>query len=68
MKVMLHTDRDGKLMVYVAKKDLEEEVVAENEVDGDRIFTLANGWKLSVAGLSAPFKTPQTVQARRLSD
>ncbi|MEM6352331.1 MAG: putative nitrogen fixation protein NifT [Cyanobacteria bacterium P01_D01_bin.14] len=67
MKVMLHTDRAGKLMVYVAKKDLEEEVVSQAQVNDSHVFTLANGWELSVKGLETPFKTPQTVQAKRLS-
>jgi nitrogen fixation protein NifT len=66
MKVMLHTDRAGKLMVYVAKKDLEEEVISQTQTDSGHLFTLANGWELSVAGLKAPFKTPQTVQAKRV--
>jgi len=64
---MLHTDRDGKMMIYVAKKDLEEEVVAQTQTEDARIFTLANGWELSVAGLSDPIKMPQTVQAKRLN-
>ena len=67
MKVMLHTDRAGKLMIYVAKKDLEEEVVSQAQVEDSHIFTLANGWELSVKGLEVPFKTPQTVRATRLS-
>ena len=67
MKVMLHTDRAGKLMVYVAKKDLEEEVVKQTDADDARILTLANGWELSITGLSDPIKTPQTVKAKRLS-
>ncbi len=66
MKVMLHTDRAGKLMIYVAKKDLEEEVVKQTKVDDAQIFTLANGWELSVAGLEEPIKTPQTVRATLL--
>ncbi|MEO1133357.1 MAG: putative nitrogen fixation protein NifT [Cyanobacteria bacterium J06639_1] len=67
MKVMLHTDRDGKLMVYVAKKDLEEEVVNQIQTEDAHIFTLANGWELQVAGLTAPFDTPKTVRATRLN-
>ncbi|MGP1371795.1 MAG: putative nitrogen fixation protein NifT [Almyronema sp.] len=67
MKVTLHTDRAGKLMVYVAKKDLEEEVVEQSQTDDVHFFTLANGWELSVAGLGHPIKTPQTVNAKRLS-
>lgn len=67
MKVMLHTDRSGQLMVYVAKKDLEEEVINQTQTNDAHIFTLANGWELSVAGLGDPIKTPQTVQAKRLN-
>ncbi|BFM38366.1 putative nitrogen fixation protein NifT [Synechocystis sp. LKSZ1] len=66
MKVMLHTDRTGQLMVYVAKKDLEEVVVQQTQVEDAHIFTLANGWELSITGLTEPFKTPQTIQAKRL--
>ncbi|UZQ54274.1 putative nitrogen fixation protein NifT [Trichothermofontia sichuanensis B231] len=67
MKVMLHTDRAGQLMVYVAKKDLEEVVVQQTQIDDQHIFTLANGWELAVTGLSLPIQTPQTVQAKRLN-
>ncbi len=67
MKVTLHTDHDGKLMVYVPKKDLEEEVVKQTQTDDAHIFTLHNGWELSVAGLGDPIKTPQTVRAKRLN-
>ena len=66
MKVMLHTDRDGKLMVYVAKKDLEEEVTQQTQTDTAHVLTLANGWELEVPGLSDPIATPQTVRAKRL--
>ena len=66
MKVMLHTDRAGKLMAYVAKKDLEEEVMQQTQTDDAQILTLANGWELQIAGLDDPIKTPQTVRARRL--
>jgi nitrogen fixation protein NifT len=67
MKVMLRTNDAGKLLVYVAKKDLEEEVVSQTAGDNAQIFTLSNGWELSIAGLSDPIKTPQTVDARRLN-
>ncbi|KPQ33489.1 MAG: nitrogen fixation protein NifT [Phormidesmis priestleyi Ana] len=67
MKVMLHTDRAGKLMAYVAKKDLEQEVIKQTQTDDDQILTLANGWDLFIAGLSHPIQTPQTVRARRLT-
>ena len=54
-------------MIYVAKKDLEEEVVKQTQTDDAQIFTLANGWELSVTGLEDPIKTPKTVQAKRLN-
>jgi nitrogen fixation protein NifT len=67
MKVMLRTNDDGNLLVYVAKKDLEEIVVEQTETDDAQILTLSNGWELSVAGLTNPIKTPQTVDAKRLN-
>ncbi|MEL6603340.1 MAG: putative nitrogen fixation protein NifT [Cyanobacteria bacterium J06614_10] len=66
MKIMLHTNRDGKLMVYVAKKDLEEEVTQQTQIDNTQVLTLSNGWELQVVGLSSPIKTPQTVRAKRI--
>ncbi|WP_448598470.1 putative nitrogen fixation protein NifT [Thermoleptolyngbya sp.] len=67
MKVMLRTNATGKLLVYVAKKDLEEEVVSRIQTDDAHIFTLSNGWELSIEGLSDPIQTPQTVEARKLN-
>lgn len=67
MKVMLRRNPAGHLMVYVAKKDLEEEVVKEVETANETIFTLANGWELAIAGLEDPLKLPQTVEARRIN-
>lgn len=66
MKVMLRRNCAGHLVVYVAKKDLEEEVIAEVKANSERIFTLANGWELAIAGLEEPLKLPKTVEARRL--
>ncbi|NJK61278.1 MAG: putative nitrogen fixation protein NifT [Synechococcaceae cyanobacterium SM2_3_1] len=68
MKVMLRRAANGHLLAYVAKKDLEEEVVAEQVEDQNTIFTLANGWKLAVFDLTHPLQLPQTVEAKRLSD
>lgn len=67
MKVMLRRNTIGHLVVYVAKKDLEEEVV--NEVDGEeeKLLTLANGWELAIGNLDYPTKLPKTVEARRIS-
>lgn len=67
MKVMLRTSAAGKLLVYVAKKDLEEEVVSRIQADDAQILTLSNGWELSIVGLSDPIQTPQTVEARKLN-
>lgn len=67
MKVMLRRNGTGKLVVYVAKKDLEEEVVQETPADGGKIYTLANGWELAIADLDEPLKLPQTVEAKRLN-
>lgn len=66
MKVMLRRNPVGHLLVYVAKKDLEEEVVERQDTENNTIVTLANGWELSLPLLSASMKLPQTVEARRL--
>jgi nitrogen fixation protein NifT len=67
MKVMLRRGDSGKLVVYVAKKDLEEEVIQETQNEQGKIFTLANGWELAISGLEEPLKLPQTVEAKRLA-
>lgn len=66
MKVMLRRNDAGKLLVYVPKKDLEEEAIAETEIQDGKILTLTNGWKISISGLSEPWKLPQTVEAKLL--
>jgi len=67
MKVMLHNGDKGQLMVYVAKKDLEEEVVSQS-TDGDvTLVTLSNGWELSINSLTDPLKLPKTVNAKRMN-
>lgn len=67
MKVMLRRASNGHLLVYVAKKDLEEEVISERVDEHNTILTLANGWELSVSDLEHPIKVPQTVEAKRLT-
>ena len=67
MKVMLRKNTAGHLVVYVAKKDLEEEVVKEEDMNDNHVFTLANGWELAIAKADFPKKLPQTVEARRLT-
>jgi nitrogen fixation protein NifT len=67
MKVMLRKNCQNHLVVYVAKKDLEEEVIKQEETDNGKIFTLANGWELAIPLLAEPIKLPQTIEARRLA-
>jgi probable nitrogen fixation protein FixT len=67
MKVMLRRNSAGHLVVYVTKKDLEEEVVKEVDLDQEKFLTLANGWELAIAGLENPMKLPKTVEARRIT-
>lgn len=67
MKVMLRQNSLGHLVVYVAKKDLEEEVVKQEIVEAGKVFTLANGWELAIPILEEPLKLPQTIEAKRLS-
>jgi nitrogen fixation protein NifT len=67
MKVMLRRNTAGHLVVYVAKKDLEEEVVKEADGEAEKIFTLANGWELAIADLDEPLQLPKTVEARRIT-
>lgn len=68
MKVMIRRNAEGQLSAYVAKKDLEEPIVAMErpEMWGGRI-TLANGWELELPAMSAGTTLPVTVEARRLS-
>lgn len=66
MKVMLRRNAAGNLSAYVAKKDLEEEVVSQTVGTEGTILTLANGWELSFANLEDDSKLPQTFEAKRL--
>lgn len=69
MKVMIRRDSEGVLSAYVAKKDLEEPIVA---MDRPQLWggcvTLANGWRLELPDLAADTRLPVTVEARRLED
>jgi nitrogen fixation protein NifT len=68
MKVMIRRGSDGVLSAYVAKKDLEEPIVATEkpEMWGGKV-TLANGWELELPAMSPDTQLPITVEARRLS-
>jgi nitrogen fixation protein NifT len=69
MKVMIRRSSEGVLSAYVAKKDLEEPIVA---MDHPHLWggciTLANGWRLELPALAADTALPITVEARRLSE
>lgn len=67
MKVILRRGEDGVVSLYVAKKDLEEEVVAMErpEMWGGTV-TLANGWTFELPTLPLGTPLPITVEARRV--
>ena len=66
MKVMLRMNDAGTLVVYVAKKDLEE-VVKQTDSETGKILTLANGWELEFSEFPDKSRLPLTVEAKRLS-
>jgi nitrogen fixation protein NifT len=65
---MIRKKPDGTLSAYVAKKDLEEPIVAQQQPGlwGGQV-TLANGWILELPALSAETNLPITVEARRIA-
>ncbi|OUL37223.1 putative nitrogen fixation protein NifT [Nostoc sp. T09] len=67
MKVMLRMNDAGHLVAYVAKKDLEEEVVKQTDSAEGKILTLANGWELEFRELPDQNSLPLTVEAKRLA-
>lgn len=68
MKVMMRRASNGVLSAYVAKKDLEEPVVAqEKEGLWGGTVTLGNGWVLALPEMAPGTTLPITVEARRLS-
>lgn len=69
MKVMIRKDTQGQLSAYVAKKDLEEPIVAmeKPEMWGGHV-TLANGWQLLLPSLAPETNLPITVEAKKLSE
>ncbi|NJL02547.1 MAG: putative nitrogen fixation protein NifT [Spirulinaceae cyanobacterium RM2_2_10] len=66
MKVMLRHQADGKLSVYVAKKDLEETVVEDIITETGHILTLSNGWRLETSDHLESMNLPTTINAKRL--
>ena len=69
MKVMIRKNGAGELSAYVAKKDLEEPIVAMDkpEMWGGTV-TLGNGWKLALPEMALDTRLPITVEARRLGE
>jgi nitrogen fixation protein NifT len=69
MKVMIRKNSSGELTAYIAKKDLEEPIVAveKPEMWGGNV-TLANGWRLELPVMGEGTGLPITVEARRLAD
>ena len=69
MKVMIRKMPNGAYFAYVAKKDLEEPIVAhEKEGLWGGVVTLGNGWKLELPEMAADTRLPITVEARKLSE
>ena len=65
MKVMLRRTARG-LSAYVAKKDLEEDVVeSEHETIWGGWIRLQNGWILELPQMAHDTRLPVTVVARR---
>lgn len=67
MKVMLRKTPQGH-SIYVAKKDLEVAVTAQEkpELWGGKV-TAANGWVFQLPEMPADTRLPITVEATRLS-
>lgn len=67
MKVMIRKSREGVVSVYMAKKDLEELIVAmEKDTLWGGVVTLANGWRLALPEMAEDTRLPITVEAKRL--
>jgi nitrogen fixation protein NifT len=64
MKVMIRKMPSGAFSAYIAKKDLEEPIVA-NDREGlwGGVVILANGWKLELPEMAADTRLPITVEA-----
>jgi nitrogen fixation protein NifT len=68
-KVMLRKGTTGKLVFYIAKKDLEDEVICLQFDQPDKWggeLELKDGSQYFLEPLPAPPRLPVTVQAQRL--
>ena len=67
MKVMIRKSKSGGFSAYVAKKDLEEAIVAVEKPEmWGGLITLANGRQLPA--MDAATALPITVEARKLQE
>ncbi len=69
--VMIRQNEGGQLTLYVAKKDLEENVVAIEFDSADKWggeFTLADGSAYYIEPLAAPPHLPITLRAKRAGE
>lgn len=69
--VMIRQDNSGKMTLYVAKKDLEETVVAIEHDTPEKWggqFTLADGSAYYIEPLDAPPRLPITLRAKRAGE
>lgn len=66
MKIMLRKSGENYL-VYVAKKDLEEKVIATEKPGlwGGKV-TLSNGWVFQLPDMAPDTRLPVSVEARKL--
>lgn len=69
MKATFRKSSDGKIEVYIPKKDLEAIVVdiKGNGVWGG-IFELSNGWVLEVPTFDVEPKFPITLEVKKISE
>jgi nitrogen fixation protein NifT len=66
---MIRKNAQGALSAYVAKKDLEEPIVAMEQAGmWGGVVTLGNGWRLELPEMAAETALPITVEARRLGE
>jgi nitrogen fixation protein NifT len=66
---MIRKNAQGEFSAYVAKKDLEEPIVAMEQAGmWGGVVTLANGWRLELPEMAPETSLPITVDARRLGD
>jgi nitrogen fixation protein NifT len=69
MKVMIRRNQSGVLSAYIAKKDLEEPIVAVEKPEmWGGLVTLANGWQLELPAMDSLTTLPITVEARKLQE